>query len=203
MPVELNSWGRGFESCRVLGFFLLYPVSSASLIQFPLGGATLMIFVWKNMLSHAAWGKAQSLIRTDWAKMFLFVLQVQKTERILSFQSLKLVKISPFPISAHDKHVSVHCDKARLEQRRVYISHRILESLLSWLQLPKAKLKVSLRIAKSGISHLPLSRKKRKEEIPVLRTVIVETRVAIGFYLSHQCSSRVAQGPFNHWSEDT
>ena len=36
-------------------FSLLYPISSASLIQVPHGGATLLIFLFeKNMLSRAA-----------------------------------------------------------------------------------------------------------------------------------------------------
>ena len=44
---------------------LLSPISSASLIQVPHWGATLLIFLL-NILSHAAWGQA-CLVRTDWA----------------------------------------------------------------------------------------------------------------------------------------
>ena len=44
---------------------LLSPISSASLIQAPHGGATLLIFLL-NIISHADWGQA-SLMRTDWA----------------------------------------------------------------------------------------------------------------------------------------
>ena len=29
-PVDQNSRGPGFESCRLLGFFLLYPISSTT-----------------------------------------------------------------------------------------------------------------------------------------------------------------------------
>ena len=44
--------GRGFESCRVLCFFsFLYPLSSASLIQVPQGGETLIIFLQKLCLA--------------------------------------------------------------------------------------------------------------------------------------------------------
>ena len=39
-------------------FSLLYPLSGASLIQDPQGGATLLIFQPKHLLSCARWGKA-------------------------------------------------------------------------------------------------------------------------------------------------
>ena len=48
-------------------FSLFCPLSSASLIKVPQGGATLLIFLRKNMLSQAAWGEA-SLVCMVWAK---------------------------------------------------------------------------------------------------------------------------------------
>ena len=46
-PVKQNFWGRGFEPCRVLGFFLLFSIQSSvhHLIQVPNRGATLPIFL--------------------------------------------------------------------------------------------------------------------------------------------------------------
>ena len=55
---------------------LLYPISSASLIQVPHGGATLLIFLHKNMLSRAVWGEANSL-HPDWAKKPVSLLSRQ------------------------------------------------------------------------------------------------------------------------------
>ena len=47
--VVVTSWSKTLEvmgsNPTVLGFFLLYPFSSASLIQVPCGGATLLIFL--------------------------------------------------------------------------------------------------------------------------------------------------------------
>ena len=58
-----KSWVR---ILRVQGMFsLLYPLSSASLIQDRYGGAQQLIFLFIR-LSHAAWGKA-SLMHPDWA----------------------------------------------------------------------------------------------------------------------------------------
>ena len=51
-------------------FSLLYPLMCESLIHFSQGGASLLIFLQKKMLSRAAWGEA-SLIRMDWAKQKL------------------------------------------------------------------------------------------------------------------------------------
>ena len=50
MPAEQNSRGIGIESHQVMGLlsFLLYPISSASLVQVPNGGATLLIFTFKK-----------------------------------------------------------------------------------------------------------------------------------------------------------
>ena len=62
-------------------FFLIVSIlsvySSAPLIQVPHGGATLPIFLFKNMLSFAAWGK-ETLLHTDWAKKVI-LLSIKET----------------------------------------------------------------------------------------------------------------------------
>ena len=70
--------------------FLLYPISSVSLIQAPHVGATLLITL-KNMLSQAAWGKA-SLIRTDWEKTFvsLAITKITRQDMITAIISTVL-----------------------------------------------------------------------------------------------------------------
>ena len=47
---EQNSWGRGFENLVGAGLFSspLFHLTSASLIQVPHSGATLLIFLLKN-----------------------------------------------------------------------------------------------------------------------------------------------------------
>ena len=55
-PAEQNSRGRGFETSNTAGYraFLFSFICSAALMQVPHGGATLLIFLLKKMLSCAA-----------------------------------------------------------------------------------------------------------------------------------------------------
>ena len=67
-PAEQNSWGRGFGSCWVPGFFLLFSILS---VLCPWHRSLTKVqhcwFSYKNMLILAAWGEV-SFISSDRGK---------------------------------------------------------------------------------------------------------------------------------------
>ena len=79
IPAEQNSWGCGFEFCQIQGFFLLFSslsYQSCVLISSPSQRCNTIDFPIKDVLSHAAWGKAR-LTRSEWSrKKWLFPLRL-------------------------------------------------------------------------------------------------------------------------------
>ena len=66
--LEQNSSARGFDSRKVLGFFLLFQSSVVCPYQVPGGGSTLASFLSKNCILSCAAGGETSIMCIDLEK---------------------------------------------------------------------------------------------------------------------------------------
>ena len=76
---ECRSGDHGFESRRVVGFFLFFSHSyhslSQSISQIPYRGATQLVFLLKWLLSFAAWEKASLICKKNNKRCINMIIQ--------------------------------------------------------------------------------------------------------------------------------